>query len=280
MQQIDGVQLRKPVMIVAFTGWNDAGESASSLVQHLLAHWDHQLIAEYDPEDYYDYQVNRPFIRSEENKEREIVWPTTRVFAALTPDLPNDFLLVLGAEPSMRWQGFTSELLDIADDYEVDLALLIGGLLADVPHSRPIQVNVTAGNPDVAARFDVELSTYQGATGILGVISDQAFKRDINTVSFWAAVPHYVSTTPSPKATLALVESIEDFLEVALPQAQLQDLSLEWERTVDRMASEDAEVGEYVKELEKSKDESEIQEATGDSIAKELERFLRRHENG
>ena len=280
MQQIDGVQLRKPVMIVAFTGWNDAGESASSLVQHLLVHWDHQLIAEYDPEDYYDYQVNRPFIRSEVNKEREIVWPTTRVFAALTPELPNDFLLVLGAEPSMRWQGFTSELLDIADDYEVDLALLIGGLLADVPHSRPIQVNVTAGNPDVAARFDVELSTYQGATGILGVISDQAFKRDINTVSFWAAVPHYVSTTPSPKATLALVESIEDFLEVALPQAQLQDLSLEWERTVDRMASEDAEVGEYVKELEKSKDESEIQEATGDSIAKELERFLRRHENG
>lgn len=112
-------------MIIAFTGWNDAGESASSLVQHLLAHWGHQLIAEYDPEDYYDYQVNRPFIRSEENKEREIVWPTTRVFAALTPELPHDFLLVLGAEPSMRWQGFSAELLDIADDYEVELALLV-----------------------------------------------------------------------------------------------------------------------------------------------------------
>ncbi len=266
-------------MIIAFTGWNDAGESASSLVQHLLAHWDHQLIAEYDPEDYYDYQVNRPFIRSEENKEREIVWPTTRVFAALTPELPHDFLLVLGAEPSMRWQGFSAELLDIADDYEVELALLVGGLLADVPHSRPIQVNVTAGHPDVAARFDVELSTYQGATGILGVISDLAYKRDINSVSFWAAVPHYVSTTPSPKATLALIEALEDFLEIAFPEAELRNQSLEWERNVDRMASEDAEVGEYVKELEKSKDESEIQEATGDSIAKELERFLRRQEN-
>lgn len=279
MQQIDGVQLRKPVMIVAFTGWNDAGESASSLVQQLLAHWDHQLIAEYDPEDYYDYQVNRPMIRSDGNNDREIVWPTTRVFAALTPDLPNDFLLVLGAEPSMRWQGFSAELLDIADDYEVDLTLLIGGLLADVPHSRPIQVNVTASHPDVAARFDVELSTYQGATGILGVISDLAFKRDINSVSLWAAVPHYVSTTPSPKATLALIEALEDFLGISLPQANLRDQSLEWEKNVDRMANEDAEVGEYVKELEKSKDESEIQEATGDSIAKELERFLRRQEN-
>ncbi|MBM3719028.1 MAG: PAC2 family protein [Actinobacteria bacterium] len=279
MQQIDVVQLRKPVMIVAFTGWNDAGESASSLIQHLLAHWEHQLILEYDPEDYYDYQVNRPFIRSEENKEREIVWPTTRVFAALTPELPNDFLIVLGAEPSMRWQSFSAELLDIADDYEVDLTLLIGGLLADVPHSRPIQVNVTASHPDVAARFDVELSTYQGATGILGVISDLAFKRDINSVSLWAAVPHYVSTTPSPKATLALVEALEDFLEISLPEADLRNQSLEWEKSVDRMASEDAEVGEYVKELEKNKDESEIQEATGDSIAKELERFLRRQEN-
>jgi predicted ATP-grasp superfamily ATP-dependent carboligase len=179
----------------------------------------------------------------------------------------------------MRWQGFSAELLDIADDYEVELALLVGGLLADVPHSRPIQVNVTAGHPDVAARFDVELSTYQGATGILGVISDLAYKRDINSVSFWAAVPHYVSTTPSPKATLALIEALEDFLEISFPEAELRNQSLEWERNVDRMASEDAEVGEYVKELEKSKDESEIQEATGDSIAKELERFLRRQEN-
>lgn len=266
-------------MLISFTGWNDAGESASGLLSHLLANWDHTLIAEYDPEDYYDYQVNRPFIKIEESGDREIVWPTTRVFAAQTPQYDHDFLLVLGAEPSMRWQSFAAELLDIADDYEVELAILLGGLLADVPHSRPIQVSMTASHSDVAARFDVALSTYQGSTGILGVIGDQAHRREIHSLALWAAVPHYVSTTPSPKATLGLLESLEDFLEISLPQGDLSSKSEDWEKGVDQMANEDAEVGEYVKELEKSKDATEVEEATGDSIAKELERFLRRQEN-
>jgi len=267
-------------MIVAFTGWNDAGESASHLISHLLENWESSVVAEFDPEDFYDFQVNRPAIRLDETGSREIIWPSTKIFHVQSVERDREILLVLGAEPSMRWKSFASELLDVADDYEVDFVVMLGGLLADVPHSRPIGISATASSPALANQLGVDPSNYEGITGILGVLGDEARRREINAVSFWAAVPHYVSTTPSPKATLALLEALEEYLELALPHGDLGQKAAAWETTVDRMASEDSEVGDYVKELERSKDDDELREATGDSIAKEVERFLRRQENG
>lgn len=239
--------------------------------------WTHQQIAHLDPEEYYDFQVNRPSIKVDERIVREIIWPNTRVFAVSTPHLENDFLIVKGIEPSMRWQSFVSELLDLADDYEVSLLVTMGALLADTPHSRPISVTGSGSHPDVAERLGVEISRYEGPTGILGVLQDAANRRGLDAVSLWAAVPHYVSTPPSPKASLALVNALEDFLEISISQGDLPERALEWEKSVDQMAAEDSEVGDYVRQLEKSKDASDLPEMSGELLAREVERFLRRN---
>jgi proteasome assembly chaperone (PAC2) family protein len=264
-------------MIAAFEGWNDAGESASGAISHLLTMWTHQQIAHLDPEEYYDFQVNRPSIKVDEKIVREIIWANTRVFAVSTPHLENDFLIVKGIEPSMRWQSFVSELLDLADDYEVSLLVTMGALLADTPHSRPISVTGSGSHPDVAERLGVEISRYEGPTGILGVLQDAANRRGLDAVSLWAAVPHYVSTPPSPKASLALVNALEDFLDISILQGDLPERALEWEKSVDQMAAEDSEVGDYVRQLEKSKDASDLPEMSGELLAREVERFLRRN---
>ena len=239
--------------------------------------WTHQQIAHLDPEEYYDFQVNRPSIKVDEKIVREIIWPNTRVFAVSTPHLENDFLIVKGIEPSMRWQSFVSEILDLADDYEVSLLVTMGALLADTPHSRPISVTGSGSHPDVAERLGVEISRYEGPTGILGVLQDAANRRGLDAVSLWAAVPHYVSTPPSPKASLALVNALEDFLEISISQGDLPERALEWEKSVDQMAAEDTEVGDYVRQLEKSKDASDLPEMSGELLAREVERFLRRN---
>jgi proteasome assembly chaperone (PAC2) family protein len=239
--------------------------------------WTHQQIAHLDPEEYYDFQVNRPSIKVDEKIVREIIWPNTRVFAVSTPHLENDFLIVKGIEPSMRWQSFVSELLDLADDYEVSLLVTMGALLADTPHSRPISVTGSGSHPDVAERLGVEISRYEGPTGILGVLQDAANRRGLDAVSLWAAVPHYVSTPPSPKASLALVNALEDFLDISISQGDLPERALEWEKSVDQMAAEDSEVGDYVRQLEKSKDASDLPEMSGELLAREVERFLRRN---
>lgn len=270
-------ELRNPILIAAFEGWNDAGESASGAISHLLTMWTHQQIAHLDPEEYYDFQVNRPSIKVDEKIVREIIWPNTRVFAVSTPHLENDFLIVKGIEPSMRWQSFVSEILDLADDYEVSLLVTMGALLADTPHSRPISVTGSGSHPDVAERLGVEISRYEGPTGILGVLQDAANRRGLDAVSLWAAVPHYVSTPPSPKASLALVNALEDFLEISISQGDLPERALEWEKSVDQMAAEDTEVGDYVRQLEKSKDASDLPEMSGELLAREVERFLRRN---
>lgn len=270
-------QLRNPIMIAAFEGWNDAGESASGALSHLLTTWSHQKLAHLDPEDYYDFQVNRPTIKVDEKVVREIIWPNTVVFAVSTPHLENDFLIVKGIEPSMRWQRFVDEILDLADDYETSLLVTMGALLADTPHSRPISVTGSGSHPDVAERLGVEISRYEGPTGILGVLQDGANRRGLDAVSLWAAVPHYVSTPPSPKASLALVNALEDFLDISISQGDLPERALDWEKSVDQMAAEDAEVGDYVRQLEKSKDASDLPEMSGELLAREVERFLRRN---
>lgn len=269
--------LRQPIMLAAFEGWNDAGESATGAINHLLASWTHHKLAMTNPEDYYDFQVNRPSIKVDERVVREIIWPNTVVFEVSTPHLKNDFLVVKGIEPSMKWRTFANELLDLADDYEVSMSITLGALLSDTPHTRPITVTGSGAHPDVANRLGIEISKYEGPTGIIGVLQDSAHQRGIDAVSLWASVPHYVSTPPCPKASLALINSLEDFLDISIPQGDLPERSTSWESQVDQMAAEDSEVGDYVKQLESSKDAADIPAATGESIAREVERFLRRH---
>lgn len=275
--------LRKPIMIVAFSGWSDAGEAATGALTHLLENLDPRtsdpdavLIAEYEAEDFYDFQVNRPMITVDDSLVRNINWPSTQVYGLSAPDLDNDFVLVLGVEPSMKWKTFTSLLLDLADDLEVEMVLTLGAMLADAPHTRPISVSGSGGHPDIAARLGVEISKYEGPTGILGIIGDGCLKRGIDCISLWAGLPHYASNSPSPKAILALVNAVEDFLEISISLADLAHQAKEWESEVSEMAEEDSEVSEYVKALEESKDAAEFKDVSGDEIARELERFLRR----
>jgi proteasome assembly chaperone (PAC2) family protein len=275
--------LRSPVMVIAFSGWNDAGEAASGAASHLLGCWTDpafdvvpELIAEVDPEEFYDFQVNRPTVYVDDSSIRNLTWPGTQVFALATPTLSHDFIVVRGVEPSMKWKTFSSDLLDLADDCEVDLVITLGSMLADTPHTRPITVSGSGAHPDIATRLGVEISKYEGPTGILGVIQDSCIHRGIDAISLWAAIPHYASNSPSPKASLALVNALEDFLEVSIPQGDLPDEAIDWEAEVTELAKEDSDVSEYVKALEESKDAVDLPEATGESIARELERFLRR----
>jgi proteasome assembly chaperone (PAC2) family protein len=275
--------LRSPVMVIAFSGWNDAAEAATGAISHLLASWSDpdfevapELIADVDPEDFYDFQVNRPMIYVDESSVRNLTWPGTQIFGLRTPSLEHDFVVVRGVEPSMKWKSFTADLLDLADDLEIDLVITMGSMLADTPHTRPITVSGSGAHPDIAQRLGVEISKYEGPTGILGVIQDACVRRGIDAVSLWAAVPHYASSSPSPKATLALINALEDFLEISIPQGTLPEESTSWEKEVSEMAKEDSDVAEYVKALEESKDASELPDVSGESIARELERFLRR----
>lgn len=281
--------LRSPVMLIAFSGWNDAADAATGATSHILGAWtdgihavDEQtgvvpeLIAEVDPEDFYDFQVNRPMVNMDDSHLRSLTWPGTQVYGLQMPDLDFDFVIVRGVEPSMKWKTFTQDLIDLAEDLDISMIVTLGSMLADAPHSRPITVTCSGAHPEIANRLGVEVSQYEGPTGILGVIADACLRRGLDAVSLWAAIPHYASNSPSPKATLALVNALEDLLEITLPQGELPTQSLEWESEVDELAREDSDVADYVKALEESKDSALLSDVSGDEIARELERFLRR----
>ena len=275
-------------MVIAFGGWSDAGEAATGVITHLLAtlpgagleDWSQpHLIAEVDSEEFYDFQVNRPLIFVDGSMIRSLTWPGVQIFGVKNPHGDRDFVLVRGVEPSMRWRSFASEILDLADDLEVELVITIGSMLADTPHTRAIPVSGTGAHPDIAQRLGVEVSRYEGPTGILAVIQDGCVRRGIDAVALWAAVPHYANATSSPKATLALVNGLEDFLEISLPQGDLPELARKWEESVSEMVKEDSDIEEYIKTLEESKDANEISEDSGEELAREVERFLRRQNN-
>ena len=271
-------QLRNPVAIVAFNGWSDAGEAATGAISHLLGAFGNQeiLIAEFNSEDFYDYQQIRPTVFINNSEIRQIKWPTTFVYALLTPHLDFDIVLVRGPEPSFKWQSFSAQLLDLFDDLEIDLVISLGALLADAPHTRPISVTGTSSNSALAEKIGFEVSRYEGPTGILGVIQDLCQRRDLDAISLWAALPHYAASAPSPKATLALIEELSDFFEISIPEGDLNDAAKAWEIAVTQLAEEDSEISEYVKQLEADSDDADFEETTGEDIAKELERFLRR----
>ena len=269
-------ELRSPIMILAFSGWNDAGEAASAAVEHLASIWPVQAIGEFDTEEFYDYQNNRPIVSVDESFNRSLTWPTTTVRGVSLPNYDRDLILVSGVEPSLKWRSFVAQLLDLGEDLDISMVVCLGSLLADVPHTRPIPVTATAARPEFGERLGLEMSRYEGPTGILGAIQDACNQREIDALSIWAAIPHYVSSPPCPKATLSLLNHLEDLLELPIDLGELPEDAKAWEIGVDKLSQEDSEIADYVKSLEESKDEADLPEATGEAIAREFERYLRR----
>jgi proteasome assembly chaperone (PAC2) family protein len=268
--------LRRPVVIAAFEGWNDAGEAASGAIEQLAREWDADPVAALDPEDYYDFQVNRPTVEVGDDGNRRIIWPTTRLLVVRDQRLERDLVLVDGIEPSMRWRAFVVELLSFAQEVDAEMLISVGALLADVPHTRPIPVTASSQDSELSERFGLEPSRYEGPTGIVGVLADAAGQAGLPALSLWAAVPHYAGGVPSPKATLALLRRLEELLDVTVPLGELQEEAQAWERGVDELAENDSEVADYVKSLEQAKDTADLPEASGEAIAREFERYLQR----
>ena len=268
--------LRRPLLIAAFEGWNDAGDAATGAIDHLVQAWDGQAVAALDPDDYYDFQVNRPVVSLVDGLTRRLTWPTTRVFVCRLPDSERDVVLMRGVEPSMRWRGFCEELRAIGEQLGVELVVTLGALLADSPHTRPVPVSGTASDPETMDALGLERSRYEGPTGIVGVFQDLCTSAGLPAVSFWAAVPHYVASPPCPKATLALLRRVEDLLDLTVPLGELPEQARAWEQSVDELAAEDSDVAEYIASLEQREAETDLPEASGEAIAKEFERYLRR----
>jgi hypothetical protein len=269
-------ELTDPMVVAAFEGWNDAGDAATGAVEHLELIWNAKPLAALDPEDYYDFQVNRPSVSLVDGVNRRVEWPTTRISVARPPGSERDIVLIRGIEPNMRWRGFCAELIEILQELDVEIVVALGALLADTPHTRPTPVTGSAYDADSARAYGLETSSYQGPTGILGVFQDACVQAGLPAISFWAAVPHYVSQPPSPRATLALLQRVEEVLEIAVPLGGLPQQADEWVKNVDEMANEDAEVVEYVRSLEERAAEADLSTANGDQIAREFERYLRR----
>jgi proteasome assembly chaperone (PAC2) family protein len=269
-------KLTSPVLIGAFEGWNDAGEAASSVIGHLNEAWQAKPLGEIDPEDFYDFQVSRPVMEIADGKAEQLVWPTTRLSLARPAGVGRDLILVHGIEPNMRWRGFTSELVTAFAELNAELVILLGAMLADSPHTRPVPVTAAASDTDLAEQLNVEPVDYKGPTGIVGVLQQACAASGMPAVSLWAAVPHYVAQPPSPKATLSLLHKVEDILDISLPLADLPAEARAWARGVDELAEQDSEVADYVRTLEEAKDATDLPEASGDAIAREFERYLRR----
>jgi proteasome assembly chaperone (PAC2) family protein len=269
-------QLNDAVVIAAFEGWNDAGEAASDAVAHLLLAWKAVPMATIDPEDYYDFQVNRPHVGFDSDGNREISWRTTSFWQCKAGPKDRDVVLVTGIEPNLRWRAFCQELLDYVTSIGAGTFVTLGALLADVPHTRPVPVTGISSDPELAQRHGLEPSRYTGPTGIVGVLQEQSHNRGLATLSYWAAVPHYVAQAPAPKATLALLGHVEDLVGAPIDMMSLPEDARAWERGVDDLAAGDSDVADYVRSLEEERDTSELPEASGDAIAREFERYLKR----
>ncbi|MEV5596738.1 PAC2 family protein [Streptomyces sp. NPDC052496] len=283
MIELDGVpELIDPVMVAAFEGWNDAGDAASAAVAHLDREWKGEVFAALDAEDYYDFQVNRPTVWLD-GGVRKITWPTTRLSVVRIADAngkgkPRDLVLVRGIEPSMRWRSFCNEILGFAHELGVEMLVVLGALLGDTPHTRPVPVSGVTSDPDLARTMDLEETRYEGPIGIVGILQEACTHAGVPAVSLWAAVPHYVSQPPNPKATLALLNRLEDLLDLRIPLGELSEDARAWQLGVDQLAAEDSEVAEYVQSLEEARDTAELPEASGEAIAREFERYLRRRD--
>jgi proteasome assembly chaperone (PAC2) family protein len=273
-------ELRNPVLVAAFEGWNDAGDAATGAVEHLELTWNATLLAEIDPDDYYDFQVNRPTVSQVDGVSRRITWPTTRLSVCRPDGADFDLVLVRGIEPNMRWRTFCAELVDAVRELGIGTVVTLGALLADSPHTRPTPVTGTSYDAASATRYGLEKSRYEGPTGIVGVLQEACVLAGIPAISFWAAVPHYVAQPPNPKATIALLHRVEEVLDIAVPLGELPAQADDWQKLVNEMADEDEDVRDYIRNLEERDDDGEMREASGDAIAREFERYLRRRDKG
>ena len=273
--------LRRPILICAFRGWNDGGQGASLAVGYLARAWDATQFADIDPEEFFDFQVTRPQVTLIDGAQRKIEWPETAFHYASIPDLDRDAVILLGIEPNMRWGRFTTLVADLVAELGVDLVVTLGSLLADVPHTRPAPVTGSGSDETLIKEMGLERSRYEGPTGIVGVLHDALHARGIPAVSLWAAVPHYVSLAPSPRAALALCERLGSLLGVTLDLGELREAADAYAEQVSAAVASDAETSAYVEELEQRSDEFEEENIpSGDTIAAELTRFLRERERG
>jgi predicted ATP-grasp superfamily ATP-dependent carboligase len=275
-------KLAHPVMVAAFRGWNDGAQGASLAGGYLAKLWNAQRFAEVDPEEFFDFQATRPLVSLVEGLTRRVDWPENAFYHAHPEALGRDVLLLLGVEPNLRWRRFTDLIVQLVREHEVELVVTLGALLADVPHTRPAPVTGTASDPDLIDRLGLQASRYEGPTGIVGVLHDACRRAAVPSVSLWAAVPHYVSLSPSPRAALSLCERLGVLLEAKVDTTELEQAVEAYTARVTEAVSSDEETAEYVHELERRADtidESDI--PSGDSLAAELTRFLReRDEEG
>ncbi|MCX6528365.1 MAG: PAC2 family protein [Actinobacteria bacterium] len=286
--------MRNPVMISAFTGWNDAADAASTAVRTLIEAWSATPLAEINPEDFTDFASTRPVVRLKDGVTRTIVWPTVTMWHASTPG--SDVILVLGPEPSLRWRLFTEQILSVASHFDASMMISLGALLADVPHNKPIQLIGTASDSNMIERFDLQRSQYEGPTGILGVLLDACNEASLPSASLWAAVPAYASQIPSPKAAAALISRAGEIIGTPAPIGLLQQAIETYERRVNQIVDEDEDLAAYVERLDSSgegdyeddEDEDDGQmsfdfdednaEVSAASLADEVEQFLRDQE--
>ena len=266
--------LDRPVLIAAFEGWNDAGDAASGAVRYLIDRYDGELVAEIDPEEFFDFTSTRPQAEIDDDGLRHIVWPTTSIYSVTLPGEAGDALLVIGTEPQLRWRTFCAQVTGVAQELGCRLVVILGALVAEVPHSRPVPVVGTVSDPALQADLGLRPSTYQGPTGVVGVLSAACRDAGLAAASLWAAVPTYVPTAPSPKAVLALLEQTSEVLGMWVPTTDLEIAAAAYERQVTELVQEDDETSDYVSQLEQRHD-ADDEETTGRSLVEEVERYLR-----
>jgi proteasome assembly chaperone (PAC2) family protein len=268
--------LDRPLLITAFRGWNDGGQGASLAAGYLARLWDAALIADLDPEEFFDFQATRPHVKLVEGLTRQIDWPETSFYHARPEGFDRDVVLLLGVEPNLRWRAFTKLVIDFASELGVELVVSLGSLLADVPHTRPAPVTGSASDAELVERLGLQASRYEGPTGIVGVLHDACRGANLPSVSLWAAVPHYVSLTPSPRAALALCERLGSLLDAQIDVTELEQAAGGYVEQVSRAVATDADTQAYVDELESRADEIDESELpSGEALAAELTRFLR-----
>ncbi len=267
--------LDHPVLVAAFEGWNDAGDAASGAVRYLIDRHDAELVADVDPEEFFDFTSTRPQAEIGDDGVRRISWPSTEIYAASLPGDAGDALLLLGTEPQLKWRTFCGQIAGVARDLDCRLVVILGALVAEVPHSRPVPVVGTVSDPALEAELGLRPSTYQGPTGVVGVLSAACREAGLPAASLWAAVPTYVPTAPSPKAVLALLEYTAEVLGMWIPTTDLEIAAAAYERQVTELVQEDDETSDYVTQLEHRHDENDGEGDDARSLVEEVERYLR-----
>lgn len=285
LRVVERPKLRHPVMITAFRGWNDGGQAATVAAGYLVKQWDATRFADIDPEAFMDFQAVRPTVTLDEGLTRRIEWPENAFYHAPIPGTDRDAMILLGVEPNYRWRAFTELVIGLASDLGAELVVTLGALLADVPHTRPSPVTGAATDPALVEELGLQLSRYEGPTGIVGVLHDACRAAGIRSVSLWSAVPHYVSLAPSPRAAKALCARLADLLDVQIDLTDLDEAEAEYAAQVSEAVASDPDTQAYVEELEQRADSIDSfaeggDLPTGESLAAELTRFLREHERG